>query len=185
MTAPEPLPDEVELLALKTLENRVKARIATTKAVVGAQYKAGDRHTFRSPVDGKKIGMVLRTDPDAEWVVTDPAALHAHLRQFPGCTETVYAISDTASAIEFLVEHEPALLHEITRVRDDVIRDALIQSRESGIAVAPGIELRKPDGVLTARPDPQAGDAIEGLQRAGWLGWDGKALLPPATEEAS
>lgn len=185
MTAPDPLPDEVELLALAELAKRVAARTKTTKAIVGTRYGPGDKHTFRSPLDQRKLGQVWRTDPDAEWVVTDREALHAHLRTFPGCTETIVAISDDEAAIDVLHEHAPHLLHEITRVREDVIRDALIQSRESGHAVAPGIELRKAPGVLTVRPDAGAGPVIESLQQAGWLAWDGRPVLPPAQKEAS
>lgn len=185
MTSPEPLPDEVELLALAELAKRVKERQATTKAVVGASYSAGDRHTFRSPVDGRRIGQVYRTDPDAQWVVTDREALHAHLRGFPGTTETVVEIADELSVIEHLRACAPHLLVEVTRVREDVVESALIQSREDGKPAAPGIELRKPEGVLTVRPDPAAGAVIERLQQAGWLGWDGRPTLPPATERAS
>lgn len=186
MTSPEPLPDEVELLALAELAKRIKARQAGTKAVVGAQYQPGDKHTFRSPVDGRRIGQVWRSDPDAEWIVVDKEALHAHLRQFPGCTETVFELADDTNAIvDALHAAAPHLLVEVTRVRDDVVRDALIQSRETGKPAAPGIELKKPDGVLTVRPDPSAGEVIERLQQTGWLGWDGRPALPPATEEAS
>jgi hypothetical protein len=186
MTGPNSLPDEVELLALAELQKRVKGRQAATKAVVGAAYAPGDRHTFRSPVDGARIGQVWRTDPDAEWVVTDRDALHAHLRQFPGCTETVFELADDTEAIvDVLHAAAPHLLVEVTRVREDVVESALIQSREDGKPAAPGIELRKPEGVLTVRPDPAAGAVIERLQQTGWLGWDGRPQLPPASEEAS
>jgi hypothetical protein len=179
------LPDEVELLVLAELAKRVKARQVTTKAVVGAQYSDGDKHTFRSPVDGRRIGQIWRTDPDAEWKVTDEAALLAHLRQFPDCVEQFYEIADIPSAIAVLKEYAPHLLVEVSRVIPDVIADAVTQSRETGKPAAPGIELVKGSGVLVVRPDAGAGSVIERLQEAGWIGWDGRPALPPATEEAS
>ena len=185
MTSPEPLPDEVELIALAELTKRVKARQETTKAVVGAGYEPGDKHSFRSPVDGRKLGQVWRTDPDAVWKVVDEAALLEHLRQFPDCVEQFYEISDEQAAVAYLREHAPHLLVEVSRVIPDVVADAVTQSRETGVAAAPGIELVKPPGVLTVKPDPGAGAVIERLQQTGWLGWDGRPTLPPAADEAS
>jgi hypothetical protein len=185
MTSPEPLPDEVELIALAELAKRVKERQATTKAVVGAAYADGDKHTFRSPIDGRKLGQVWRTDPDAQWRIVDEAALLAHLRTFPECVETFYEIADEQQAVAFLRVHAPHLLVEVERVIPQVITDAVTQSRETGEPAAPGIDLVKAPGVLTVKPDPAAGAVIERLQQAGWLGWDGRPTLPPATEQAS
>ena len=185
MTSPEPLPADVELLVLKELEKRVKSRQSTTKAIVGASYSDGDKHTFRSPIDGRKIGSVYRTDPDAEWQITDEAALLEHLRQFPDCVEHFYEITNTDAAIKVLEVHAPHLLVEVSRVIPDVIQDAVTQSRETGKPAAPGIALVKGSGVLVVRPDAAAGSVIERLQEAGWIGWDGRPALPPATEEAS
>lgn len=185
MTSPEPLPAEAELIALKELEKRVKSRMSTTKAVVGASYEPGDKHTFRSPLDGRKLGQVWRTDPDAEWRVVDEAALLEHLRQFPECVETFFEIADERQAVAYLQAHAPHLLVEVERVIPQVIADAVTQSRETGEPAAPGIDLVKAPGVLTVKPDPAAGAVIERLQRAGWLGWDGRPTLPPAAEEAS
>ena len=185
MTAPTPLPPEVEALVLAELGKRVKARTETTKALFGQRYPDGHRETFRSPLDGSKLGIIYRTDPDPQWKVTNPEALHAHLREYPGNVETVYEIADESAAIEVLREHAPHLLVEVTRVIPDVVAAALQQSRDTGEPAAPGIELVKPAGSLTVKPDPKAGAVVERMVTAGLISWDGSPRALDAGEVAS
>jgi hypothetical protein len=176
------LPAEIEALVLAELGKRVKARTETTKALFGQRYPDGHRETFRSPLDGSKLGIVYRTDPDPQWKVTDREALHAHLREYRGNVETVYEIADDLAAIDVLREHAPHLLVEITRVIPDVVEAALDQSRATGEPAAPGIELVKPSGSLTVKPDPKAGGAVERLVEAGVITWDGRPVLETGQE---
>lgn len=172
----EPLDPEVEALVLKELEKRVKARIDGVKATFGQRYPDGHRENFW--VGTLKLGTVYRTDPVPTWTVTNPEALHAHLRQFPGSMETVYEIADEVAAVEVLKEHAPHLLVEITRVNPGHIAEALQESRDNGAAAAPGIELVKPGGSVTVKPDlRQAGAAVELLIRQGHITWDGRRVL--------
>lgn len=173
---------EIEALFLAELAKRVKARTAATKAVFGAAYAPGDKQTFRSPVDETKLGTVFRSDPDPEWRVVDWAALREHLRQDQANFETSHEIADEAAAIEVLREHAPHLLAEITRVNPDVVEEALDQSRRTGTPAAPGIERVKPEGVLTVRPDRNAGVAIERMVQAGVISWDGRPVLEAGQE---
>ncbi len=78
--------------------------------------------------------------------------------------------------------HAPELLVEVTRVKTSAYQDSLDQSKATGKPAAPGINLRKPGGVLTVKPDENAAAAIEGLIGAGLLAWDGRRELPSSDE---
>ena len=172
------LPPEFEALALAELARQAKSRTAAVKAVIGDRYAPGQRETFRSPVDGAKLGMVLRTDPDPEWRVVDREKLAAHLRADPANLETVYEIGDESAAVEVLRKHAPHLLVEITRVSVDARGDAV--ARAAAGETVPGVARVKPEGVLTVRPDRGAAAAIAGMVRAGILSWDGRPAIDQA-----
>jgi hypothetical protein len=184
MTAePVQLAPEVEVLALAELAKRVAERYKLAKALVGQSYPDGRRETFRSPLDGTRLGMVYRTDPDPHWVVTDAEALDAELRTYPGNLVTFYEIADEQTAIDVLHSVAPHLLVEATRVRPDAVAAALAQSEATGVAAASGIEQVKPSGVLTPKPDAKtAGPAIERMVAAGLLTWDMRPVLPAVDE---
>lgn len=182
MTGPiESLPPEVEALALQCLAGRVKKQLDLSKAEFSADYEPGEKRAFRSPVDDRKLGLIWRTDPDAQWVIVDRAALTEHLMGFPGNRETVVQIVGSAPLEEILpvlAEHAPHLIEDVEVLRDGVVEAALAQSRDTGQPAAPGIEKRKAGGALTVKPDVSAHLAIEGLIRAGLLQWDGRRALP-------
>lgn len=179
------LPSEIEALVLATLRKRVIEREKFVKALIGQRYPDGHRESFRAP-DGSKLGMVLRTDPEPEWTVTDRAALVEHLMSFEGAmvTEVGIAPEDMPEALAVLAEHAPGLITETARLDPDAIDAALAQCRATGQAAAPGIERVKPAGVLTVRPDKGAGEVIERMVERGEITWDGRPVLP-STEAAS
>lgn len=179
---------DVQALALAELERRVKASRAAVKAIVGQSYAEGERRTIRSPLDGSRLGMVWRSDPEAEWKVTDPEALDAFLRTYyRGALETTVGIApeNMPEVLAVLQEHAPHLLTESTRVRQDVIDATVAESRDKGEPVAPGVDRVKPAGVLTVRPDKACGEAVAALVQAGWLTWDGQPAALPAGGEAA
>jgi hypothetical protein len=173
--------DDHEALVLACLAQRVRARQDAVKAIVGQRYADGHRETIRSPL-GEKLGIILRTDPDPSWQVTDWAALRAHFATYDGTSETVHEIADEAAAIEVLRRHAPHLLVEVTKLRTDVVDAALEQSAATGEPAVPGISLVKPAGNLTVRPDKAAGVAVERMIAAGLIGWDGRPAIETARE---
>lgn len=184
---PAQVSPEVQALALAELERRVRASRAAVKAIVGQSYADGERRTIRSPLDGAKLGTVHRSDPDAEWKVTDREALDAHLRTYEGAVETVLDIApaDMSEALAVLQDHAPHLLTVSSRVRPGVVDAAVAESRDRGEPVAPGIERVKPAGVLTVRPDKACGEAVAALVTAGLLTWDGRPAALPAGESGA
>jgi hypothetical protein len=184
MNQPEPLSPEVEAIALKALESRVTAQLKLTKVEFGQRYPDGHKDTFRSPVDDAKLGQVWRTDPDPEWRIVNRGALQEHLETFPGNFVThLEVVGDDAEILAVLDQHAPHLLKEVSEVPEEVYQAALQESRETGEAVAPGIEKIKPGGVLVVKPDKDAGRAIEGMVRAGLLTWDGRRAITSAPRE--
>jgi hypothetical protein len=188
MTAPDELPAEIESLVLAETVKRVTARDKLNRAVFGQHYQDGQKETFRSPIDGARIGSVWRTDPDFKWVVTDRAAFEAEMRTFPGnlVTDVGIAPEDMPEALAVLAEHAPHLITETSRLADGVEAAALAQAKDTGTAVAAGIECVKPAGTLTVKVDPKTGAAaIERLVSAGRIGWDGRPALPAADESGA
>lgn len=174
------LPAEIQALVLAELAKRVKTSQAATKAIVGNRYAPGDKQTFRSPVDDAKLGTVYRSDPDPEWQITDREALHRHLRENPANVVSHFEIADEQSAIDVLHNEAPHLLVEIERVSPDAVDAALARARQG--EPVPGVERVKPEGVLSVRPDKNAGDAIERMVAAGVISWDGTPALEPGRE---
>jgi hypothetical protein len=188
MTEPTPvqLAPEVEALVLATLEKRVAARIKLVKAVVGQGYADGHKETFRSPLDSGRLGIVYRTDPEPKWVVADREALDVDLRAYPGNLETVVEIvGDHAEVLAELAEHAPHLLADRVQVRAGVVEAALAQSAATGVPAAAGIEMVKPGGSLTVKPDAKAGEVVERMVQAGVITWDGRPAVEAARDGAA
>lgn len=185
--APTPLAPELECLALASIATEAERRKKIAKALIGQAYPDGRRESFRSPVDGSKLGMVLRTDPDPTWVVTDRAALEAHLREFPGNLDVSLEIvaEDMPEALAVLGEHAPGLITETATLRPDAVPAALAQSAATGEAAAPGIERVKASGTLTVKPDAGAFEVVGRMIRAGVLSWDGSRALAAAEGEVA
>jgi hypothetical protein len=181
------VPAEVEALVLAELAKRVEARDVTVRALFGQDYPDGRKETFRSPLDQAKLGQVWRTDPDPRWVVVDAEALDAELRTYPGnlVTDVTISPADMPEALAVLAEHAPQLITETVRVADGVVEAALAQSKTTGKSAAAGIEMWKPGGTLTVKPDPNAGVVVERLVDAGVITWDGRPVLSATDEAAS
>jgi hypothetical protein len=176
----ESLPDEAIALVLKRLSSKVLDNLKMAKAVFESDYEAGEKRAFRSPVDGKKLGSVYRSDPDGEWVVTNQRQLEEHLMEFEGNRVISVGIREDAPYEEILAvlnEHAPQYLEDRVDLRPDAIKAALDQSAATGEPAAPGITFRKPGGVVTVRPDREADQAIAGLMSAGLLTWDGQRAI--------
>ncbi|MGL5908867.1 MAG: hypothetical protein ACRCZP_02625, partial [Phycicoccus sp.] len=98
-TPPAAWPAELEPIVLAVLEKRVKEAKAAARVPVEPLYAEGDKRTIRSPLDDRKLGIVLRTDPDPEWRVTDRAALTEHLMEDPAAVEYVEELSVEGAAL--------------------------------------------------------------------------------------
>lgn len=162
---------------LRALASRALSNLDLVKAELNG-YEDGQRSTFRSPLDERKLGIVYRTDPDPEWIIVDRQALLEHLGEYPGNFETnLTIVGDEAEVLAVLHEHAPHLVDEVTNIPEWIIKAALDASKEADEAVAPGIKKVKPGGVLTVTPDKKAGEAFAALIKAGLLTWDGQRAI--------
>lgn len=175
---PERLQPEVVALMLRAVATEALKNLDVVKAEL-PEYKDGQRLTFRSPLDDRKLGLIYRTDPDPEWRVSDREALLDHLGEFSGNWEkTLEIVGDEAEVLGVLEEHAPHLIKETRFIPEWVVEAALEASKEANEAVAPGIKKVKPGGILTVTPDKkEAGPAFAALVRAGWLTWDGQRAI--------
>lgn len=181
MTAANLAP-EIEPLVLAVLEKRVGDAKAAARAAIEGLYAEGAKNTIRSPLDQSKLGSIFRTDPDPKWQITNRDLLVKHLEQDPDNREFVDEIVGTEDQVlEVLLEHAPQLLARVARVSADAIKAATARAA-AGEAV-PGISKVKPRGVLTIRPDKNAGVAIDRLVAAKVISWDGRVLELPAAGE--
>lgn len=171
------LPAEAEALILAELLKRVKARTNLVRATI-PDYRIGQKETFRSPIDDRRLGSVYRTDPDPEWRIVDPFALDEWLAGQDEYTETTVEVREgcEAEAFAILEEHAPHVLEEVGRIQEFAATRAVDWCRINDKPL-PGIEKVKPEGVLNVRPDPNAGTAIEAMIAAGVLTWDGQLAV--------
>lgn len=175
---PGNLEPEVVALMLRAVATTAMKNLDSVKAELSG-YEPGQRSTFRSPLDDRKLGIVYRTDPDPVWAVVDREALLDHLGEFEGNWETVLEIDGEMSEVLGVLEtHAPHLIKVSKIIPEWVVEAALEASKEAGEAVAPGIKKIKPGGVLTVTPDKkEAGAAFAAMVRAGWLTWEGKHAI--------
>jgi hypothetical protein len=172
---------EHEALIVATLAKRVKGRLDLLRAIIGTAYSDGEKNTFRSPLDGQKLGSVWRTDPDPEWRVVDPLSLNAWLEEQADYLQESVRVRDDCwpEALACLATHNPDVLEQVVRVREGAVNEVLAECARQKRAVAPGIELVKPEGSVTIRPAPTAGEAIRALVEARVIDWDGRPALDP------
>lgn len=163
---------------LRAIASAALTNLDSVKAQLSG-YQDGQRSTFRSPLDDRKLGMVYRTDPDPVWTIVDREALLDHLGEFPGNWETTLEIvGDMSEVFGILETHAPHLIKENTFIPEWVVEAALEASKEANDAVAPGIKKIKPGGVLTVTPDKkEAGAAFAAMVKAGWITWDGRLAI--------
>lgn len=169
--------DEVEALAYAAIEKEAKRRKDLQRAVLNQRMTEGDTRRVRSPL-GDKLGAISKTDPEPQWTVTDPDALDAHLRTFPGNLVEVDVIADEPAAVEVLREHAPHLLRTAEVLAPGVVEAALEQSAATGEPAAPGIGRVQPAGTVNVRPDKDALAAVAKLVRAGQLDFLAPQALP-------
>lgn len=189
------LSNEQRALILATLRKAVDGEQRLTTALFSPGYGDGDKRVFRSPLDDAPLGRVERTAPKAEWSVTDPDALHAHLAEHEGCMQDVTAVLvpgigwhevDPRDEIAVVLrEHAPHLVADEQRVSADAIDAAVAQSRATGQPAAPGISRVRPAGVLRVVPDRDAVQTVARMWRAGALDWNQILALPTGQEAVS
>lgn len=205
MTAPEPLSAEHRMLVLKAFIGEAEKELAALLKTVAPSYPLPTTVVFESPLDGACLGRITRARSTPEWRVTAPEQLDEYLRaEFPNLIEVVYhldvpgqdapvVLPELHPITQALLQTAPDLLTPQDRIPPEVVEAAVEESRSTGQAAAPGIQLvRTRKAALSVVPDKaEAMPAIGRLVAAGRVSWSelvpGSALtaLPAAERRAS
>lgn len=185
----------VKVAALKVVSDFTKARYDEARGEVSAVMAAGDRLMARSPIDGTKIGPVVKTDPKPVAKVVDEAALTEWMGEhYPENVKAGYEIAATDGEIEqVLFEHAPHLLKHRRRIKPEVVAEIKRESAAMGCPIGPGgevdlpgIAIDTPDPVVSCKPDPVTALAVvQQLFREGRLELDGTVLPALPASEAN
>lgn len=195
MTAPEPIEwrPEQRALVLKAVIAEAEKALADLTEKMQPAFPLPATVKFESPLgDGAKLGHINRPDRRPDWVVTSREQLTEYFtREFPNVLETVFLVEvpGVAEPVALPEDHPltvalaqvaPELLTPVERVPQQVIDDAVQQSRDDGEPAAPGIQFVRPKpGALSVVYDKrEALPAIARLVRSGCLDW---ATLAPGS----
>jgi hypothetical protein len=167
---------------LKVVSDHTKNAYNESRVEAGLDLSNGDRRTIVSPLDGRKIGQVYRSDPKPVAVVTDEAALLTwYAVTHPDHVRKNYAvIGSEREVIEVLAEHAPHLLRMVQEIAPDTLRKLRADVIKFGHGIGPGGEVEIPgieqqtdDGVVACKPDDDALGVVLDLFAAHRVGLDG------------
>jgi hypothetical protein len=141
-----------KLVMLRKLADMVLEELDRTKQVAALQYPKGASIPART-CDDIKLGKVSKTDPKPVAKVVDKAALEEWLRaEYPDKLDTRIELADMGELLAFLTDSgRTDLFTEVQVVPEHLLKQA------EALAVRgrpiPGIEVRRPAGVLQVRTE--------------------------------
>jgi hypothetical protein len=185
-------PRMVRAAVLQVVSSTTERAYKEAKATAGQDLASGDRRTVRSPLDGRRIGAVYRTDPKPVAVITDEnALLDWYAERYPHLVKREYKIRETriSEAIEVLYDHAPELLEPIRTLDPATRRQLEADVKRFGYGLGPGSEMDIPgierqtkEGVVSCEPADDALGVVLDLFAASRVGLDGH--VRPALESS-
>jgi hypothetical protein len=182
----------LRLAFLKFVAAAVKAADGEAREAAKKLMKKGDTFAIRSPIDDTKMARASMSEPKSVATVTDAATLDEWIREhYSEKVRTEDTIVGThAEVIAVLRDHGRHLLATTTVVPGWVVNELLTISKGAGQPAgfggeigddAPrGIEVSKPDGVLSVTADKTNGlPAFRALWDAHVFGLDGTVVRLP------
>lgn len=179
---------------LKVISEFTKDRYNEARAEADAVMSRGDRLIARSPIDGMKIGPVIKTDPKPVARVTDEHALTSWMvENYPEKTQAAYEVTAShAELVAVLFDHAPQFLKRRKQIKSadlaELKRDAVSLGHPvgpSGEADVPGLVVEIPEPVVSCKPDEDSALlAVMTLHGAGLLSLDGTVLPALPSSEA-
>jgi hypothetical protein len=154
------------LAVLQTAKDTAAERYRAGQTIGAEHYfTPGDRLTIKDPVSGAKVGTAGMTDPDAKATITDPDLFAAYMAaEDPDSVTTSESIDPERldEAYDVLRRHAPDLLVTTSHVRVQYEKAVLDQAAKTGDPV-PGVEVRKPVGVVNVRLSTEGKELIREL----------------------
>lgn len=158
------------LAVLQTVKDEAAARYKAAQQIAAEHYfQPGDRLTAKDLASGDKLGSVSMTDPSRKATVEDRDAFTAYMaEEDPDSVVTSEAIDPDRldEAYDVLRKHAPDLLVQTTVVRVQHEKAALDHAAATGDPI-PGVEVRQPLGVVTARISREGKELIRAQIAAG------------------
>lgn len=151
------------LAVLQVAQEGAKTNYDKGRVIGAEQYFApGDRITIKDPLTGAKLGTAGMTDPDPKATVEDRDLFTAYMaEEDPDSITTTEGIDPERfdDAMDVLRQHAPHLLVTTEHVRVQHEKAVLDKAAATGDPV-PGVEVRKPAGVVNVRLSKDGKDAI-------------------------
>ncbi|MFI7191426.1 hypothetical protein ACIBQ0_16965 [Nocardia nova] len=151
------------IVLLKTLADLVNQEFRDAKALAAEQFAKGASIPARTDNDDVKLGRVTKSDPKPVAEIVDRDELDAYIRdQHPDKLERRVVLGDIAEVLPILID--AGRMDLFTEVED--IPDWLVGQMKAAALNGrpiPGIALRRPDGVVSARTERAAETAVRQL----------------------
>jgi hypothetical protein len=183
---------------LKHLGNVVKAAEKENKTVLDGMMRKGDTLAVWSPIDDDaKIARVSKSNPDAKALTTDREAVARWVEEhYPKkMRDEAVIVGTDAEIVAVLKEHAPHLLAIGKTVPAWVFNELEVMAASAGRPVGfsgeidkhapPGIEIVKPDGVLSVTLDKLGPSALQELWEAHMFAMDGTVRELPAADDSA
>lgn len=150
------------IVLLKTLADLVNQEFRDAKSLAAEQFAKGASIPARTDND-VKLGRVTKSDPKPVAEIVDRDELDAYIRdQHPDKLERSVVLGDVAEILPVLIDAGRADL--FTEVED--IPDWLVGQMKAAAVTGrpiPGIALRRPEGVVSARTERAAEQTVRQL----------------------
>jgi hypothetical protein len=154
------------IVLLKTLLDMVTREFRETKALAAEQYPKGASIPARTDED-VKLGRVTKSDPKPVAEVVDADALSAHIRaHFPDKLDSVIELADLGEVLPVLQAAGRDDLFTMTESVPEWLVKQLLSAAVAGQSI-PGVRVRRPEGVVSARAEFAAETVVRQLLNAG------------------
>lgn len=154
----------VRIVMLKALTDLLNREFKAAKAIAAQQYPKGTAIPARS-ADDMKLGRVSKSDPKPDATVSDYDALDAYIRERHADKLTRrLELGPAEEIVPILID---AGRRDLFREVEIVPRWLIDQMEKEALSKPiPGITVFRPDGVVSARTEPAAVEAVKQLLAA-------------------
>ncbi|MEU9515879.1 hypothetical protein [Micromonospora sp. NPDC048169] len=150
------------IVLLKTLCDLVIDEFKAAKQIAGDQFPKGAAIPARTG-DDVKLGKVSKSDPKPVAEVVDRAAVEDYIRtEYADKLESRVELGDIAQIIPILLDADRADLFTEVEVIPDYLYGLARAAAVKGMAV-PGVEVKSPPGVVSARSEVAAQQEVRRL----------------------
>jgi hypothetical protein len=150
------------IVLLKTLADLVNQEFREAKQLASEQLMKGESIPARTD-DDRKLGGISKSDPKPVAEIVDRDELDAWLRdQYPDKLEVSLELGDLGEIAAILKDLGRDDLYTVVHEIPDHLRTDALAAAKNGKPI-PGIAVRRPDGVVSARAEVAAQHMVRQL----------------------